>query len=146
MSPSVTTVRIMRKKLWYIRVELLLFLISIVHVKNYLLIVFVVFIFQPGDYVRLHIARFSRDAFKALATIENYPLIVVGLLPYEQKMSLLNVTLKHSSSHTQPIKSKERLIFQCGFRRFMACPIFSQHTNGTKHKVRTDKIFFILHI
>ncbi|RLU15523.1 hypothetical protein DMN91_012517 [Ooceraea biroi] len=62
------------------------------------------------------------------------PLIVVGLLEFERKMSLLNVLLKHSNSTAQPIKSKERLIFQCGFRRFVASPIFSQHTNGTKHK------------
>ncbi|XP_020294541.1 pre-rRNA-processing protein TSR1 homolog [Pseudomyrmex gracilis] len=89
---------------------------------------------MPGEYVKLHIAQFSRHAFKTLATVENYPLIVVGLLPYEQKMSLLNVVLKHSNNYTQPIKSKERLVFQCGFRRFTSCPIFSQHTNGIKHK------------
>lgn len=67
--------------------------------------------------------------------MENQPLVVFGLLPYENKMSLLNVVLKHSNTYGQTIKSKDRLIFQCGFRRFAACPIFSQHTNGNKHKV-----------
>lgn len=33
-----------------------------------------------------------------------------------------------------PIKSKERLTFACGFRRFTVEPIFSQHTNGNKFK------------
>lgn len=50
-------------------------------------------------------------------------------------MSVLNVVLKHTNISPQPIKSKEKLIFQCEFRRFTASPIFSQHTNGNKHKV-----------
>ncbi|EFN66374.1 Pre-rRNA-processing protein TSR1-like protein [Camponotus floridanus] len=86
-------------------------------------------------------AHYDRDInmFEEKQAIEkfkvtNQPLIVVGLLPYEHKMSLLNVVLKHSNNYTLPIKSKERLVFQCGFRRFTACPIFSQHTNGNKHK------------
>ncbi|XP_025073225.1 pre-rRNA-processing protein TSR1 homolog isoform X2 [Pogonomyrmex barbatus] len=87
----------------------------------------------PGCYIQVYISRVSRETFKAFAMAENKPLIVTVLLPYEQKMSLLNVVLKHSGS-TRPIESKEKLIFQCGFRRFAACPIFSQHTNGIKHK------------
>lgn len=97
--------------------------------------------FQPGWYIQVCIAHVNRQTFKAFAMVENKPLIVVALLPYEHKMSLLNVVLKSTSIYTQPIKSKERLIFQCGFRRFTACPIFSQHTNGAKHKVSR----FILH-
>ncbi|KAM0733978.1 Pre-rRNA-processing protein TSR1-like protein [Formica fusca] len=88
----------------------------------------------PGRYVTLDIIRVSRVTFKAFATIANQPLIVIGLLPYEHKMSLLNVVLKHLNNYTLPIKSKDRLVFQSGFRRFTACPIFSQHTNGNKHK------------
>jgi len=91
--------------------------------------------FQPGCYIQVCIARINREIFKTFAMMENKPLIVVALLPYEHKMSLVNIMLKRSSYYTHPIKSKERLIFQCGFRRFTACPIFSQHTNGTKHKV-----------
>lgn len=88
---------------------------------------------HSGCYIQVCVARISRETFKAFA-IENKPLIVVALLPYEHKMSLLNIVLKHSNNYTHPIKSKEKLIFQCGFKRFTACPIFSQHTNGTKHK------------
>lgn len=49
-------------------------------------------------------------------------------------MSVLNVVLKRTPNFDQPIESKERLIFQCGYRRFASNPIFSQHTNGQKHK------------
>lgn len=57
------------------------------------------------------------------------------MFPHEHKMSVLNVVLKRTLNYDAPIKSKERLIFQCGYRRFIVNPVFSQHTNGTKHKV-----------
>jgi len=38
------------------------------------------------------------------------------------------------ASETTVLKSKESLIFHIGFRRFKASPIYSQHTNGDKHK------------
>ena len=58
-----------------------------------------------------------------------------GLLKHENKMSILNLILKRTPSNNSTIMSKERLLFHIGARRFTACPIFSQHTNGDKHKV-----------
>jgi pre-rRNA-processing protein TSR1 len=59
-----------------------------------------------------------------------------GLLKHENKMSIVNISLKRNlATYNSIIKSKERLIFHIGARRFTACPIFSQHTNGDKHKV-----------
>merc|ERR1719479_337953 len=50
-------------------------------------------------------------------------------------MCVLNLAVKrHPDAHNDVIKSKDRLIFHVGYRRFTACPIFSQHTNGDKHK------------
>ncbi|KAK0071757.1 hypothetical protein PV325_012409 [Microctonus aethiopoides] len=50
-------------------------------------------------------------------------------------MLSLNVLLKRKHDiDAQPIKPKEGLIFQCGCRRFSACQVFSEHTNGSKHK------------
>lgn len=66
------------------------------------------------------------------------PLVLYGMLDHEQRMSVVNMILKrqpHSPLAENPIKSKEELVFQCGFRRFKGRPIFSQHTNGSKHKV-----------
>ncbi|XP_076756814.1 tsr1 ribosome assembly factor [Xylocopa sonorina] len=89
---------------------------------------------MPGWYITIHVANVRRDLFTAFCALDNRPLIVFGLYPYEHKMSLLNLVLKHTNATPQPVKSKDKLIFQCGFRRFTACPIFSQHTNGNKHK------------
>ena len=48
------------------------------------------------------------------------------MLPHEQKMSVLNFVVKKLPGCNDIIQSKERLIFHCGYRRFAACPIFSQ--------------------
>ncbi|KAK7868139.1 hypothetical protein R5R35_003016 [Gryllus longicercus] len=89
----------------------------------------------PGWYVTLHLINVPSALVESRSS--DHPLIVYGMLPHEQKMSVVNILLKRPtmiSSEQEPIKSKEQLIFHCGYRRFKACPIFSQHTNGTKHK------------
>ena len=105
------------------------------------------YLLQPGWYITIHVKNVSQDLFKAHCNTPDRPLLVFGLLPHEQKMSVLNVILKRTGNNSKPIKSKERLVFQCGFRRFVTCPIFSQHTNGNKHKVclywSTFKINFL---
>ncbi|XP_064402824.1 pre-rRNA-processing protein TSR1 homolog [Halichondria panicea] len=80
----------------------------------------------PGWYVTLHIANYPQDA--------SPPSLVYGLLPHEHKMSVVHFAVKKSPGYSQPIKSKERLVFHCGVRRFSAAPIFSEHTPGDKHK------------
>lgn len=106
--------------------------------KNY-------FNFQPGSYITIHIKDVPQllwNTFKAT----NSPVILMGMFPYEHKMSVLNVVLKRTANYDVPIKSKERLIFQCGYRRFIVNPIFSQHTNGDKHKVSEFWCFLFFYI
>ena len=89
---------------------------------------------MPGLYVTLHVKNVRQELFDAYRAVINRPLVVFGLLPHENKMSVLNIALKRTPGSKEPIKSKERLVFQCGARRFAACPIFSQHNFGSKHK------------
>ncbi|KHJ40067.1 AARP2CN domain protein [Trichuris suis] len=65
----------------------------------------------------------------------SHPLVVYSLLPNEQKMALLNVLLRKHAFCDQPIRSKDELLFHIGYRRYFVSPVFSQHTNGDKHKV-----------
>jgi hypothetical protein len=102
------------------------------------LYVYALFGLQPGWYVTLHVIGVPESLNEARQQYE--PLVLVGLLPHEQKMSVLNFVIRRPNADkaNQPvIRSKEQLIFHCGYRRFKACPIFSQHTNGTNHKVST---------
>ncbi|XP_027056912.1 pre-rRNA-processing protein TSR1 homolog isoform X1 [Pocillopora damicornis] len=88
---------------------------------------------QPGWYVTVHISNVPRAFMDSLDP--SSPLVIFGLLPHEQKMSVVHFVLKRHPTFSEPVRSKERLIFHCGFRRFTACPVFSQHTSGDKHKL-----------
>lgn len=64
------------------------------------------------------------------------PLIVSSVLPHENRLSVINFNIQRNSRCSDDtIKSKDRLIFQCGFRRFEGFPIFSdQNLKSDKHK------------
>ena len=64
-----------------------------------------------------------------------HPVVVFGLLPHEQKMSVVNMMVRPVGGTSCLLKSKERVIFHVGCRRFAASPIYSEHTNGDKYKV-----------
>jgi len=86
---------------------------------------------EPGWYVTLIISGVGRHLQSDLPS----NMVVTSLLPHEHRMSVVNIAVRrHPNSGSLPVKSKSRLIFQVGWRRFAACPIFSQHTNGSKHK------------
>uniref|UniRef100_A0A1A8EPX9 Pre-rRNA-processing protein TSR1 homolog n=1 Tax=Nothobranchius korthausae TaxID=1143690 RepID=A0A1A8EPX9_9TELE len=86
-----------------------------------------------GWYVTLHVIDVP---FSVMESVQSgKPLVLVSLLPHEQKMSVMHVLVHRHPSNTEPIKSKEELVFHCGYRRFRASPIFSQHTSADKHKM-----------
>jgi len=89
---------------------------------------------MAGWYVIVHISEVPRHLYDGHVS-SGSPLVVFGMLPHEQKMSVLNMVVKsHPLGHIRPIKSKDRLVFHVGYRRFANAPIFSEHTNGNKHK------------
>jgi pre-rRNA-processing protein TSR1 len=62
--------------------------------------------------------------------------VAVGLMEHENKMSVLHFTIRRTGLYADPIKSKESLVFQTGFRTFEAKPIFSEsNLNCDKHKM-----------
>jgi pre-rRNA-processing protein TSR1 len=87
---------------------------------------------MPGWYITLHIDKVPREFMESYEP--GRPIIAYGMLPHEQKMSVVNFVIKRHHSNNEPIKSKERMIFHVGYRRFAASPVYSQHTNGTRHK------------
>ncbi|XP_056000532.1 pre-rRNA-processing protein TSR1 homolog isoform X2 [Ostrea edulis] len=87
---------------------------------------------MSGWYIQIHIANVPKDFMMSYKP--GMPVVMFGLLPHEHKMSVLNFLLKRVPEYRPPIKSKDRLVFHVGFRRYSACPVFSQHTNANKHK------------
>jgi len=77
-----------------------------------------------------HYARISQSGL----------ITAVSLLPHENKISVIQMGLNQSTqcdtaSDSIPIKSKDTLIFRCGWRTWLGRPIFSQNNlNSDKHK------------
>lgn len=88
---------------------------------------------HPGQYVNLQIDRVPISL--AQEWDQSSPMVLHQLLPHEQRMSVVNLLIRRHHSCTVPIMNKQKLIFNVGFRKFEACPIFSQHTNGDKFKM-----------
>ncbi|CAL4895990.1 unnamed protein product [Urochloa decumbens] len=90
-----------------------------------------------GSYVRLYVTNVPTDiASKLCHPSRRIPVVVSGLLQHESKMSVLHFSIKKHDSYEAPIKSKEPLIFNVGFRQFTARPLFSSdNINCNKHKM-----------
>lgn len=67
------------------------------------------------------------------------PLCVFSLLRHEHKRSVLNFNITLSSDNAEPIKSKDELIMQCGPRRFIINPLFSQGDNTSNDVHKFDR-------
>jgi len=87
---------------------------------------------QPITVV-LRLTEEDKPKLKEIADLDS--LIIFGLLSNEHRMSVMHFVMKRNGGFEEEIKNKSELYFSCGFRRFRARPIFSQHTNGSKHKL-----------
>ena len=63
------------------------------------------------------------------------PVTLFGLFKNEQKMTLISAMIARMPGFMAPVKAKDPLVFQIGFRRFSTCPIFSEHAHQNKFKV-----------
>ncbi|GJP72977.1 hypothetical protein CLOP_g3742 [Closterium sp. NIES-67] len=91
-----------------------------------------------GTFVRLHIMNvpcLEAERLKHETANRGLPLVVTGLLQHETRMSVLHFSVRKADSFAAPIKSKQRLLFHVGFRRFYTRPTFStDDINLDKHK------------
>lgn len=79
---------------------------------------------KPGTRVHVHL-RGMPMTLQAFYQVSR-PLTLFSLLRHEHKRAVLNFDITLSSDYPTPIRSKEELILQCGPRRFIINPIFSQ--------------------
>ncbi|XBI01376.1 hypothetical protein VPH35_130168 [Triticum aestivum] len=88
-----------------------------------------------GSYVMLHVKNVPTDvASKLCHPSRRLPVVVSGLLEHESKISVLHFSIKKHDSYEAPIRSKEPLIFNVGFRQFTAR--YPQRVSKLKAMVR----------
>ncbi|KAI9791873.1 MAG: hypothetical protein M1816_003418 [Peltula sp. TS41687] len=89
---------------------------------------------SPGTRVHVHL-RNVPVAPRTNDTAQN-PLCLYSLLRHEHKRTVINVSITLDSAYPLPLKSKEELILQCGPRRLIIHPLFSQlgQTPNNVHK------------
>ncbi|KAK1772946.1 hypothetical protein QBC33DRAFT_522932 [Phialemonium atrogriseum] len=88
----------------------------------------------PGTRVHVHL-RAVPTSLRELYNPDR-PLTLFSLLRHEHKQTSVNFLINLSSDYPDSIKSKEELIIQCGPRRFVVNPLFSQggNTQNDVHK------------
>ena len=82
---------------------------------------------QPGKRVHVHL-RNVPISFQQTCNPRK-PLALYSLLRHEQKRTVVNYSITLNSDHPNPLRSKDELIVQCGSRRFLINPMFSQSGN-----------------
>eukprot|EP00736_Rhodelphis_marinus_P007452 Rmarinus@m.16925 len=87
-----------------------------------------------GTYVELTL-RGVPDETRAALVQSATPVIASFLHTFEHKVSVVHFGLQARADLSRPVRSKEELVFSCGFRRFVCKPIFYQiSANCDKHK------------
>lgn len=82
---------------------------------------------QPGTRVHVHIKGVTAESRATCHPAK--PVTLFSLLRHEQKRTAVNFLINLSSDYSRSIKSKEEIIMQCGPRRFIINPLFSQGGN-----------------
>ncbi|KAI9717036.1 MAG: hypothetical protein M1812_004971 [Candelaria pacifica] len=92
---------------------------------------------QPGKRVKVHL----RNVPRSLQGLQSHsqPLTAFSLLRHEHKRAVVNYSITLSSDHPSPIKSKEEIIMQCGPRRCIIYPLFSQAGNTPNNVHKYDR-------
>lgn len=79
---------------------------------------------EPGTRVHVYVKGVPPELEKKHNP--SSPVTLFSLLRHEQKKTAVNYLFNLSSDYTSSIKSKEELIAQCGPRRFVVKPVYSQ--------------------
>ncbi|KAI6797284.1 putative pre-rRNA processing protein Tsr1 [Hortaea werneckii] len=92
---------------------------------------------KAGTRVNIYL-RVNPAQVEALKVLPN-PTAVISLLKHEHKQTAVNASMSLSSEYPEPLKSKEELIMQCGPRRLLINPLFSQAGNTPNDVHKFDR-------
>ncbi|KAI9094655.1 hypothetical protein DFS34DRAFT_628610 [Phlyctochytrium arcticum] len=86
-----------------------------------------------GTLVTIYLKEVPRAVHDSFITNPTNPFILFSLLPHEQKFSVLNFILTRNTEYNDPVKSKDAMLVQCGFRRYLTNPVYSSDTRGANN-------------
>jgi pre-rRNA-processing protein TSR1 len=93
-----------------------------------------------GTRVHVHL-RNVPTSFRSLYNFSR-PLNLFSLLRHEHKRAVLNFNITLASDYPSPVKSKEEIIMQCGPRRFVINPLFSDGANTQNDVHKFDRFLY----
>ena len=92
---------------------------------------------QPGTRVHVHLRNIPLSLQASYSPSK--PLTLVSLLRHEHKRTVVNYSITLSSDYPNPLHSKEEIIMQCGPRRLVVNPLFSQAGNTPNNVHKFDR-------
>ncbi|PVV01659.1 hypothetical protein BB560_003913, partial [Smittium megazygosporum] len=90
-----------------------------------------------GSKITLVLKSVPKSTFDSIST--DKPFCVFGLLPHENKYSVLNFLIKRNPEYEMPVKSKDEMIMMCGFRKMLVHPVYSQFNSGKENPNNVSK-------
>ncbi len=92
---------------------------------------------KPGTRVHVHL-KIPEDQVSTLQALPQ-PTSLYSLLRHEHKQTAMNTSISVSSELEKPLRSKEEIILQCGPRRLLVNPLFSQSGNTPNDVHKFDR-------
>ncbi|KAJ1675895.1 ribosome biogenesis protein tsr1 [Spiromyces aspiralis] len=98
---------------------------------------------KPGARIQVFLRNVPRDVMDTYHP--NALFVCYGLLQYEHQMSVLHFTIQRHADYTKPVRSKDPMVLQYGFRRYLVRPLYSQNTRGGPGTNNVHKFERFLH-
>ena len=87
--------------------------------------------------VQIRVVLLMSDAISSALLASQKPIICSSLYEHEHKVSVVHFLLRRRPEHQDLIKGKTLMIFNCGFRKILVRPVFSEDGfgHGDKHLI-----------